>query len=114
MDLPGFGPRTARTAGSAASGDYDCARNETGDPGFENAAAGNFRQAHMAVQDEASGANSPNPFSARDDIDPAALERVMAEVPRGALALAGIAVLLLLIGWFGLYILVFLPRGSVG
>jgi hypothetical protein len=44
----------------------------------------------------------------------AALERAMAEVPRGAIAVAGTAVGLLLIGWFLIYFLVFLPRGSVG
>lgn len=44
----------------------------------------------------------------------AALERAMAEAPRGAIAIAGTAVGLLLIGWFLIYFLVFLPRGSVG
>jgi hypothetical protein len=44
----------------------------------------------------------------------AALDRAMGQVPRGAVAVSGIAVLLLMIGWFGLYFLVFLPRGSVG
>ncbi len=44
----------------------------------------------------------------------AALERAMAEAPRGAIAVAGTAVGLLLIGWFLIYFLVFLPRGSVG
>jgi hypothetical protein len=38
----------------------------------------------------------------------------LADVPRGALALAGIAVGLLLLAWFLVYFLVFLPRGSVG
>jgi hypothetical protein len=46
--------------------------------------------------------------------DAAALERALLEVPRGALALSGIAVALLLVGWFLLYFAVFLPRGSVG
>ena len=42
------------------------------------------------------------------------LENAMDETPRGALAVSLIAVGLLLIGWLGLYFLVFLPRGSVG
>ncbi len=47
-------------------------------------------------------------------IDEAALERVMREVPRGALALAGLTVGLLLLAWFLMYAYVFLPRGMVG
>ena len=50
---------------------------------------------------------------ATDQIDDAALERVMHEVPRGALALSGIAVALLLLAWFWVYAFVFLPRGMV-
>jgi hypothetical protein len=42
------------------------------------------------------------------------LEAALDEAPRGALVVSGIAVGLLLIGWLGLYFLVFLPRGSVG
>jgi len=42
------------------------------------------------------------------------LEAVMDEVPKGALALAGIAVLLLLTGWFFVYFAIFVPRGVVG
>jgi hypothetical protein len=38
----------------------------------------------------------------------------MREVPRGALALSGLAVGLLLVAWFLMYALVFLPRGMVG
>ena len=41
------------------------------------------------------------------------LERVMRDVPRGALALAALSVGLLLVGWFLVYFLVFLPRGMV-
>lgn len=47
-------------------------------------------------------------------IDDAALERVMREVPRGALAVAALTVGLTLIAWLLLYALVFLPRGTVG
>jgi hypothetical protein len=46
--------------------------------------------------------------------DEANLERVMREVPRGALALAGLAVGLLLLAWFLIFSFVFLPRGMVG
>ena len=56
----------------------------------------------------------PARFDAIDDIDDAALERVMDEVPRGALALAGLTVGLLMLAWFVIYAYVFLPRGMVG
>ena len=36
------------------------------------------------------------------------------EVPSGAIALGGAAVLLLLIAWVLIYLLVYLPRGMVG
>jgi Cytochrome c oxidase subunit IIa family len=42
------------------------------------------------------------------------LERAMDDSPTGAVAISLIAVALLLIGWLGMYFLVFLPRGSVG
>jgi len=42
------------------------------------------------------------------------LEAALGEVPRGALRVSLIAVGLLLVGWLGLYFLVFLPRGPVG
>lgn len=42
------------------------------------------------------------------------LDRVLQEVPRGALALAGIAVGLLMLTWLMIYLFVFLPRGAVG
>ena len=41
------------------------------------------------------------------------LERVMGVVPRGAAALAGTAVVIILLGWLLIYFLVFLPRGPV-
>ncbi len=44
----------------------------------------------------------------------AELDAVMKEVPRGALALSSIAVLLLLVGWFYVYFFIFVPRGTVG
>jgi hypothetical protein len=60
-----------------------------------------------------------NGFAARerddaaDEIDEAALERVMREVPRGAWALSGLTVGLLLLAWILIYAYVFLPRGMV-
>lgn len=44
----------------------------------------------------------------------AALERALADVPRGTVAVAGTALALLMIGWFAIYLFVFLPRGSIG
>lgn len=55
------------------------------------------------------GGDPPDAF---DSLDPAERERLLAAVPAGAVALAGLTVVLLLIGWFGLYFLVYLPRGS--
>jgi hypothetical protein len=42
------------------------------------------------------------------------LESAMNAAPRGALVVSFIAVGLLMVGWLGLYFLVFLPRGTVG
>ncbi len=49
-----------------------------------------------------------------DDIDQAALANVMRKVPLGAAVLAGSAVALLVAGYLLVYILVFIPRGTVG
>ena len=49
-----------------------------------------------------------------DEIDEAALEAVMQDVPRGAIVLSGSSVVLLMICWFLIYAFVFLPRGTVG
>ncbi|MBM6580836.1 hypothetical protein ILT44_11635 [Microvirga sp. BT689] len=49
-----------------------------------------------------------------DAVDDVALERVMREVPSGALALSLLTVGLLLLAWFLMYAFVFLPRGMVG
>ena len=59
-----------------------------------------------------SGNDDDPPTPAADD--EAALERALAEAPRGAIAVAGVAVALLMICWFAIYLFVFLPRGSVG
>ncbi len=58
--------------------------------------------------------SSQIPPRADDAVDDAALERVMREVPSGALALSLLTVGLLLLAWFLMYALVFLPRGMVG
>jgi hypothetical protein len=42
------------------------------------------------------------------------LDAALDEAPRGALVVSGIAVGLLMVGWLGMYFLVFLPRGPVG
>jgi hypothetical protein len=41
------------------------------------------------------------------------VERVVAAGPRGAIAVAGIAALIVMAIWFGFYFLVFLPRGVI-
>jgi hypothetical protein len=41
------------------------------------------------------------------------VERVVAAGPHGAIALAGVAALIVMAIWFGFYFLVFLPRGVV-
>ena len=55
-----------------------------------------------------------SPLDAADDIDPAALANVMRRVPIGAAVLASSAVALLVAGYLLVYILVFIPRGTVG
>jgi predicted nucleic acid-binding protein len=57
-------------------------------------------------------------------LDPSAIERIadgeeappaelLAQSPRGALALAGVTVGLLVLAWLAIYLFVFLPRGPV-
>ena len=41
-------------------------------------------------------------------------QRLLEPVPSGAAALAGATVSLLLLGWFFVYFLIYLPRGMVG
>ena len=50
---------------------------------------------------------------ARERLDNDDLERVMRDVPRGAFALAALAVRVLLVAWLLVYFFVFLPRGMV-
>jgi hypothetical protein len=62
--------------------------------------------------DQPSAADSP--LEVTDDVDEAALARVMHDVPLGAGVLAGAAVALLVLGYLLIYLLVFIPRGTVG
>jgi hypothetical protein len=64
------------------------------------------------VQGERQSASSLR--EGEDAIDEAALAQVMSEAPKGAVALAGAAVALLIIGWVLIYLFVFVPRGVVG
>ena len=57
---------------------------------------------------------SDSPFEVADDVNEAALARVMRVVPLGAGVLAGAAVALLVLGYLAIYLLVFIPRGTVG
>jgi hypothetical protein len=54
------------------------------------------------------------PIPLDDGLDEAQLERTLKLVPRGALALAGLTVGLLMLAWLAIYFLIFLPRGMVG
>jgi hypothetical protein len=66
----------------------------------------------MGHSDQPSAADSR--LEMADEIDDAALARVMPMVPLGAAVLAGSAVALLVAGYLLVYILVFIPRGTVG
>ena len=66
----------------------------------------------MVHSDHLSAGESP--LEVGDDIDEAALARVMRSVPLGAAVLAGSTVALLVLGYVLVYIFVFIPRGTVG
>lgn len=53
-------------------------------------------------------------MDADDVIDDEALREALRDTPKGAFALAGLTVALLMIAWVAMYVFVFLPRGSVG
>jgi hypothetical protein len=57
---------------------------------------------------------SDSSLEAADDVDETALARVMRSVPLGAAVLAGSAVAMLVVGYWLVYILVFIPRGTIG
>ncbi len=62
----------------------------------------------MPNSDRSSGSLPPE--SAPDD---AALREVLKTVPRGALALAGTAMSILILAWLFVYFFIFLPRGPI-
>jgi hypothetical protein len=66
----------------------------------------------MSSGDQSSDAYRPSETA--DEIDEAALAEVMRVTPLGAGVLAGAAVALLVLGYLAIYLLVFLPRGTVG
>jgi hypothetical protein len=66
----------------------------------------------MTHSDQPSVADSN--LEVADDVDEVALASVMRTVPLGAGVLAGLAVALLVFGYLLIYLLVFLPRGTVG
>ena len=55
-----------------------------------------------------------NDSSDDPDDDLPALEEALKEAPRAAIAVAGTAVILLMLCWLAIYLFVFLPRGTVG
>jgi hypothetical protein len=58
-----------------------------------------------------SAAFQPENVAARGNEDD--LRKVVAAGPRGAFALAGLSVTLLLAIWFAFFVIVFLPRGAI-
>lgn len=68
----------------------------------------------MRVSDEKSGLPESTAGGERSAQLNAAQLQAIANVPSGAVTLAGAAIVLLLIGWLLLYFLVYLPRGMVG
>jgi hypothetical protein len=66
----------------------------------------------MTAVDQSSASDASSKVA--DEVDEAALVRVMRVVPLGAAVLAGTAVALLVIGYLAIYLLIFLPRGAVG
>ena len=59
-------------------------------------------------------AHRPDLAPEGNEFDDAAIERAMRQVPLGAAALAGLTVALLLVFWFVVYVMAYLPRGLVG
>ena len=64
--------------------------------------------------DAVSRENMVDGMADADEPTPEELDSVLAQVPKGAMALAGLTVILLLVAWFAMYAFVFLPRGQVG
>jgi hypothetical protein len=53
------------------------------------------------------------PADASDSVSEAELEQALKTTPKGALALAGTALVLMMLAYLLVYFLVFLPRGAV-
>jgi hypothetical protein len=66
----------------------------------------------MSDHDQPSAERRPEELS--NAVTEADLAKVLEIVPKGALALAGGALGLLMLAWLAVYFLVFLPRGPVG
>ena len=65
----------------------------------------------MIVDDEPSAADRPEHVA--DPVREGDLERVLKDVPRGALAISTLAVIVLLAAWLAVYFGVYLVRGPV-
>jgi hypothetical protein len=55
----------------------------------------------------------PNDHSGGTPASDDEVERVVAQGPHGAIAVAGVATLIVMALWFGFYFVVFLPRGTI-
>jgi hypothetical protein len=56
--------------------------------------------------------NSPPPSADGADPDRAALDTIIRSGPRGAIALAGLATLIVVLLWLAFYLFVFVPRAT--
>jgi hypothetical protein len=73
--------------------------------------------ARVPTSDEAMGTHvsaSFHPENVARQGDEDEVQRIVAAGPRGAIALAGLTVAILLAIWLAFFVLVFLPRGAVG
>jgi hypothetical protein len=57
--------------------------------------------------------NSPSPPVSAPASEHDAIDAIVRSRPRGAIAVAGIATAIVVLLWFGFYLLVFLPRVAV-
>lgn len=64
------------------------------------------------TEEHVSAAHRPENVAIHGDDDE--VRRIVAMGPRGAIALAGLTVAILLALWFAFFVLVFLPRGPSG
>ena len=66
----------------------------------------------MRLADESYPTSAHDYASDAEELD--RIDSAMNEAPNGALIVSGIAVGLLLLCWLAIYLLVFIPRGTVG